>query len=282
MGSTSVGLKQAVRLTLYKHRVKRTLDSGVLPLVLRYDQINACDTRLPIAYRTKTLVRSTALGYLTPDEYMASCSKTEVGFRLAEWSVIEAMKHITRFVESGRKELQWISVRCPSEMVERVDLYEWMKRLMKRNRFRYPEKLCLEFDVSLLKKKTEAARIAVLDMKLLGVKTLLVGCGGADCPTSRIVQIPVDMVMLDPSVTRWTASRNKPQLVMSMIPYLKSMRTEVYAEGVQADEQIQQLSRFECIGYTVDPSYGGKAPTERDMGVRKALAQKDTEDDFRL
>lgn len=281
MESNAKGLKQVIRLALYKHRVLRTLDAGVLPLVLRYDQINSCDTRLPIAYRTKTLVRSTALGYLAPDEYMASCSKTEVGFRLAEWSVTEAMKHITRFVESGRG-LQWISVRCPSEMVERVDLYKWMKRLMKKNRFRYPDRLCLEFDVSLLKKKTEAARIAVLDMKLLGVKTLLVGCGGADCPTSRIVQIPVDMVLLDPSVTRWTGSRNKPQLVTSMIPYLKSMRAEVYADGVQNDEQILQLNRCECIGYSVDPSYSGKNLTERDMGVRKALAQKDTEDNFRL
>ena len=281
MGSTSKALKQAVRLTLYKRRVIRTLDSGVLPLILRYDQINACDTRHPIAYRTKTLVRSTSLGYLTPDEYVASCANTQVGFRLAEWSVTEAMKHITRFVES-RKGLQWISVRCPAEMVERVDLYEWMKRLIKKNRFRYPDKLCLEFDVSLLNKKTEAARIAVLDMKLLGVKTLLVGCGGADCPTSRIVQIPVDMVMLDPSVTRWTASRNKPQLVSSMIPYLRSMRTEVYAEGVQNDEQILQLSRCECVGYSVDPSYSGKGQTEFDMGVRKALKQKETEDDFRL
>lgn len=274
-------LKQAIRLTLYKRSVVRTLKAGVLPIILRYDQVNACDTRLPIAYRTKTLIRSTALGYLTPDEYMASCADTEVGFRLAEWNVTEAMKHITRFVEEGRG-LQWVSVRCPAEMAEKVDLYKWMKRLIKKNQFRYPDKLCLEFDVSLLKKKTDTTRIAILDMKLLGVKTLLVGCGGADCPTSRIVQIPVDMVMLDPSVTRWTGSRNKPQLVTSMIPYLKSMRTEVYAEGVQTDEQILQLSRCECAGYSVDPSYSGNSRTEFGMGIRRALKQKDTEDDFRL
>ena len=281
MDSKSKGLKQVIRLAVYKHRVMRTLDSGVLPLILRYDQISACDTRLPIAYRTKTLVRSNSLGYLTPEDYAASCDDTEIGFRLAEWSVTEAMKHITRFVEAGR-EIQWISVRCPSEMAERVDLYKWMKRLIKKNGFLYPQKLCLEFDVSLLKRKTEATRLAVLDMKLLGVKTLLVGCGGADCPTSRIVQIPVDMVMLDPTVTKWTSSRNKPMLVTSIIPYLRSMRAEVYAEGVQNDDQILQLNRSECIGYVTDASYVGKNPTERGMGVRKALEQKDTEDSFEI
>lgn len=277
----SEGVKQTIRLALYKRRIVRTLDSGVLPLVLRYDQINACDTRLPVAYRTSTLVRSTALGYLTPAQYETACNQNEVGYRLAEWSVVQAMKHITRFVESGRA-IDWISVRCPSRMVERVDFYKWMKRLIKANGFRYPTKLCLEFDVSLLNERTEAARLAVLDMKLLGVKTILTGCGGEECPTSRIVQIPVDMVMLDPSVTKWTGSRNKPLLVSSLVPYLKSMRTEVYAEGVLNDDQLRQLNRFECIGYISDASYTGKTPTSRNMGVRTALAQKDTEDDFAL
>ncbi len=277
----SNALTQAIRLRLYKHRVEKTLDSGVLPLVLRYHQINACDTRLPVAYRTQTVVRSTALGYLTPSTYQHVFETTDMGFRLAEWNVIEAMKHITKFMESGR-ELQWISVRCPSRMVEYVDFYKWMKRLIKENNFRHPTKLCLEFGTSLLYQKTEPARLAVLDMKLLGVKTMLVGCADTNCPTARLVQIPVDLVMLAPSATKWVGSRNKPQLIPTLIPYLKSMRADVYADGVLNYDQISLLNRFECSGYATSLSYEGKYATEHDMGVRTALAQKDTEDDFSL
>lgn len=277
----SNALTQAFRLRLYKNRVLRTLDSGVQPLALRYFQINACDTRLPIAYRTETVVRSTSMGYLTSREYQRACEDTDVGFRMAEWSIVQAMKHIERFVRSGR-ELQWISVRCPSGMVERIDFYKWMKRLIKENQFRYPTKLCLEFDASLLNRKTEHARLAVLDMKLLGVKTLLVGGAASDCPMSRLTEIPVDMVMLAPAVTKWTGSRNKPQLIPTLIPYLKSMRAEVYAAGVLNDDQIQLLSRLECIGYATASSYAGKYPTEHNIGARTALAQKDTEDDFEI
>ncbi len=274
-------LMQAIRLQVYKHRVMKSLDAGVLPLVLRYCQINSCDTRLPVAYRTETVVRSTALGYLTLREYRHACETTDVGFRMAEWNVVEAMRHITRFVESGR-DVQWISVRCPSAMVEQVDFYKWMKRLIKEHHFQYPTKLCLEFETSLLNQKTAAARLAVLDMKLLGVKTMLVGCGSADCPMSRLVDIPVDMVMLAPSVTKWTGSRNKPQLVPTLISYLKSMRAEVYVAGVLNDDQILLLNRFECMGYMSASSYEGKSPTNRGMGVKAALAQKDTEEDFEL
>lgn len=274
-------LAQAIRLRVYKHRVSRTLDAGVLPLVLRYCQINACDTRLPIAYRTGTVVRSTALGYLTPREYRNVFENTDAGFRMAEWNVVEAMKHITRFMESGRQ-IEWISVRCPARMVEQVDFYKWMKRLIKENHFRYPTKLCLEFDASLLSKKTEPARLAILDMKLLGVKTMLASGASAECPLSRLVDIPVDIVMLAPTVTKWTGSRNKPQLVPTLVPYIKSMRAEVYASGVTDDEQIRLLNRLECIGYITDPSYEGKNSTNRNMGVKTAMAQKDTEDDFEL
>lgn len=272
-------LAQAFRLRMYKHRVSRTLDSGVLPLVLRYYQINSCETAMPVAYRTQTLVRSMSHGYLTPQEYTAACESDEVGFRMAEWNVREAMKHITHFVESGRN-IEWISVRCPSGMVEKVDFYLWMKRLIKENKFRYPTKLCLEFNTSLLSRRTDAARLAVLDMKLLGVKTMLTGCADETCSTARLVDIPVDLVMLSPSATKWTGSRNKPQLVPTLVSYLKSMRTQVYADGVLNDEQIRLLSRFECEGYATASSYKGERATCRNMGVRKALAQKDTEDDF--
>ena len=274
-------LSRAFREHVYRKSIERTLKAGVKPLSLKYSQLNACDTRLPIAYRTETVIRSMSLGYLTASEYKNACETSDVGFRLAEWSVIEAMRHITRFIESGRK-IEWISVKCPAKMVERVDFYKWMKRLIKENNFRYQRNLCLEFDASLFEQNTEDARLAVLDMKLLGVKTMLTGCADDSCYMSRIVDIPVDLVMLTPDATKWTGSRNKPQLVPTLVSYLRSMRTEVYAEGVFNDEQVRLLNRFECAGYTTAPSYVGENPTSRNLGVRKALAQRNTEDSFEI
>lgn len=272
-------LSREFRKYVYRKRIKKTLKAGVKPLVLKYSQLSACDTRLPIAYRTETVVRSMSLGYLTSSEYKKACETSDVGFRLAEWSVIEAMRHITRFIESGRR-IEWISVRCPAKMVERVDFYKWMKRLIKENDFRYPKNLCLEFEASLFEQKTEEARLAVLDMKLLGVKTMVVA--DESTSTSMIVDIPVDIVLLAPSLTKWTGSRNKPQLIPTMVSYLKSMRAEVYADGVLNNDQMLLLSRSECGGFATAPSYKGEYATIRGVGVRKAFEQKDTEEDFEI
>ena len=157
-----------------------------------------------------------------------------------------------------------------------------MKHLISREKFKYPEKLCLEFPPSLLNEKVDDARLSVLDMKLLGVKTLLCGCAGGDCPMSKIVSIPVDMVMLAPSATALIGSRNKPKVISSLVPYLQSMRAEVYAEGILNDEQITLLNRMDAVGYITSKKYQGKLPCERNMSVLKALSQKDTEDNFGL
>lgn len=270
-------LRQKVRDERYKARVKQAVDSGVRPLVLKYYQINACDSKLPMAYRAVTVINSTSEGVLTPRQYHNATDKSKVGLHMAEWSVIAAMKAITKMVEAGR-EIAWVSVHCPSMMVSRVDMYEWMKHLIKKYDFKYPEKLCLEFMPSLLREKTADARLSVLDMKLLGVKTMLVGGASGECPISKLVSIPVDMVMLSGSVTALTGSRNKPKVVQSLVAYIQSMRAEVYAEGVLDDEQVRLLSRMDCIGYSTSAKYTGNSATERNMGFDKALCQKNTEE----
>ncbi len=271
------------RIRFYRRRVKKTVNSGVRPIVLRYSQINGTDTNLPIAYRTQTYIRSNTLGVLTPLEYTQSCDGVESGLRLAEWNVVEAMRQITALVKKGRQ-VEWVSVRCPSELAVKVEMYTWMRRLIAREHFKYPEKLCIEFPVSLLSERTELARLSVLDMKLLGVKTMLVDCAADNCPMSRLVQIPVDFVLITPEVTALAGSRNKPEVFPTLVSYLRSMRTAVYADGVQKDSQITTLLRSDCAGYAVSADYKGKKalPFGRNMSFKTAAAQKDTEDDFVL
>ena len=124
-------LRRKVREELYTARVKQAVDSGVKPLVLKYYQINAGDSKLPMAYRAVTVINSTSEGVLSPRHYHSACDKAKIGLHIAEWSVIEAMKSITRMTEEGIN-ISWISVHCPSSMVSKVDMYEWMKHLIKK------------------------------------------------------------------------------------------------------------------------------------------------------
>lgn len=253
-------VKDAAQYLKYKNnklQLQRSLEAGVEPLHLKYVQINSCDTNNPIAYRSFAIVNSVVLGHLAPKQYVSAMERTDMGIRLAEWSVEEAFGHINKLIESGKK-FKWLSVRCPVRLAMEVDVYAWIKRLMDKHDFKHPEKLCLEFSSDLLRADGRLARRAVLDMKLLGVKTLVSNCGRQSCPTSQFLKVPADMALLAPEITAWTGSRNKPQFINTLIPYINSMRVQVYAAGVENDEQIRLLNRVDCVGYTVANDYKGK------------------------
>ena len=262
---------------LHAQYVKATVESGVAPLELRYTAINDCYSKMPIAYRTATFVNSVVMGVIRQEEVSFAANLTETGIRLAKWNILEAARHLVEFEKAGRH-VEWISVRCPVALAMNVDLYEWMLAIIAEAGLKDPSKLCLEFPQSLLFCKEAKARLSVLDMKLLKVRTLMSGCGAVDCPTARLTAIPVDMVLLDQKTTALTNDRNKPNVVPSLVQFLKSMRLEVIANGIADDDQIRTLNRAECFGYITATSYQGTTePGAHRMTLAQALAQREEE-----
>ena len=271
-------IKKDASFDKYRRAIAKTLESGVRPLTLKYRQVNEFSSGAPMAYRTSTYINSVVMGRLAPYEYRLATDTGETGIRRAEWSVTEAMRHITEMVKAGRK-ISWISVQCPARLAASVDMYRWMKRLIAQNKFEHPEMLCLEFSEDVLRTRQVAkVRLSILDMKLLGVKTMLTGGGNANCPLSRLATFPFDFVMLSPEMVRFAGSRNKPQMIPTLVAYISSMRAEVYADGISNDTERTALSRAECVGYTAARDYQGSAEIEtRLLTFRAALAQKDEE-----
>ena len=257
--------------------VKATLESGIVPLELRFCQINDCYSRLPIAYRTATVINSVTMGVLNQERYEYAADSTEQGIRLARWNIVEAMKTIKKFEEAGRH-IQWLSVRCPAGLAAQVDMYTWMKALMEENDFHTPEKLCLEFPQSLLFEESEKTQISILNLKLLNIKSLMSGCAASDCPVGNLIDCPVDMVLLDESKTRLAGDRDKGSVITSLMQYIRSMNIEIIADGIVEDDQIQVCSRAECIGYIVSNDYYGYIEHgSKTMTLEEAIAQKEEE-----
>lgn len=257
--------------------VAMTLASGVAPLEVRYSQINSCYRKLPIAYRSHTFVNSVTMGVLAPEQYQFASDGTERGIRLARWNVEQAIAALRTFEKAGRH-VQFVTARCPARLALEDDLFQWMKDILDEQDFHQPEQICLEFPQSLLFEDEEKVRLSILNMKLLKVKTMMSGCGADDCPVAKLLRIPVDYVMLDPSVTTLIDNRNKGGATVSLIGFLRSIPMEVIAEGVYNETQITALSRSDCFGYL--PSSGfqgnvGHGPLR--MTLTEAVSQQEEE-----
>jgi EAL domain-containing protein (putative c-di-GMP-specific phosphodiesterase class I) len=257
--------------------LRMALESGVAPLEMRFAQINSSYRRLPIAYRSFTYVNSVTEGILPPEKYAFAADVTDRGIRLAKWNVLQAIDAIRRFDEAGRH-VRFVTARCPARLALVPDLYEWMRSLMEQADFHTPERLCLEFPQSLLYEDEEAVRMALLNMKLLKVPTMMTGCGARDCPVTSLINLPVDYVVLAPWLTALTDSRNKGASVLALLAFLRSLPVEVIGDGVRNDNQIAAFSRSDCLGYIPSPDYEGAVSHGRlRMTLDEAIAQNEEE-----
>ena len=258
--------------------VKMTLDAGVAPLEIRYSQINACYRKVPVAYRAYTYVNSIVEGVISPEKYAYAADETEVGVRLARYSLKAAMNAVEQFILAGRK-IEFISVRVPSKWVLETDFYGTIKAILDEYSFRFPEKLCLEFPRTVLYEDEEKARMAILSMKLLKVRTMMAGCGEKDAPVTPLLNLPFDYVLLSPTITSLTVSRDKGTAALSFLSFLRDLGCEIVADGVSNDEQITALSRADCFGYIPSSGYEGSVTHGRlRMPLEEALTQSDEEE----
>ena len=260
-----------------KSYLEMALASGILPIEVRYSQINHPYRKVPIAYRSFTYLNSIISGVVPPEKYVFAADATESGARLSKWNIISAMRAVKKFDESGRK-IHFITARCSPSIALMPDLYEWMQQLMAENEFHEPERLCLEFPQSLLYEDPEQVRASVLGLKLLKVRTMLSGCGANDCPVTNLIDIPVDFVLISPHLTAMIGSRSKNNLILSFFQFLRALPTEVIADGILNDDQISTISRADLHGYIPASNYEGSVMHGRlRMTLEEATSQKEEE-----
>ena len=226
--------------------VTMSVDAGIAPLELRFIPIVRPGSGDIIAYRTRTLIHSIILGELSPEVYSSVSDRREVGILLLRHALQHAITALSAFDRAGRK-VQFLSVRCPAELVETADLYGEISAVLQKNPTVDPQRLCLEFPASLMDQQTQKARTAILDMKLLKLRTALVGCGAEEFPVAKLLTVSPDIVFLDPSATAFAGSRNKPQLLSALVSLVMSMHIDAIAEGTKA--QRDAMRGTDCIGF---------------------------------
>lgn len=232
--------------------VAKAVRAGVAPLELKYRAIRACNNQQSIAYRSEAVLNSLQLGTLTQTQFAGAYEVSDpegVGLRLTDWAIARALEHRSHFADEEKTDM-FLSVACPVAYAEQPQFYTRLKNLLKVAGYnpKVGVKLCLEFPDSLLS-STGDVKTAMLDAKLLGVKTMIVCSDASTCPLMKLVEIPVDYVILSPKTTELLQSRNKPGVFAALVQLVHSFNSAVVADGVLNTEQMRQLSRLNCEGY---------------------------------
>jgi EAL domain-containing protein (putative c-di-GMP-specific phosphodiesterase class I) len=243
--------------TVLDKYLEMTVNSCVLPLEMRFSQINGCYRKAPIAYRTFTYINSVLEGTIPPEKYAYAADETDRGIRLTKWNIKEAIKAIGELKYFERK-TEFVSCRVSPQIVRQVDFYSFVKDIFDECQFTDCEKLCLEFPKTVLYEDPEQTKMALLSLKLLKVKSMMAGCGDKDNPISPLFDLPFDYVIVSPNLIATLDKRDKQPIMEAFINFLKSTGIDVIADGVRNDKQITILNRADCFGYIPSPAYKGE------------------------
>lgn len=257
-----------------------TLESRVLPLEMRFSQINNSYKKAPFAYRSYTYINSVIDGIISPERYSFAADQTEQGIRLSRWNIAEAAKAAKKLADAGR-ETQFVTARVSPKIVDQLDFYAYIKEFADNCGVEDYTKLCLEFPRTVLFEDQQKVREAILALKLLKIKSMLSGCGNTDSAVTPLFDIPFDYVILAPSLAYRIDDRGKKAAMEAFLSFLRLLGCDVIADNVENDDQISALIRADCVGYIPSPKYHGTADHGRlRMPLDEALLQSDSEGGF--
>lgn len=256
-----------------------TLESRVMPLEMRFSQINNCYKKLPFAYRSYTYVNSVIDGIISPERYSFAADQTEQGIRLSRWNVENAAYSIRKMNSAGRH-VEFITARVSPKIIDQVDFYAYIKELADGCRLNDYSQLCLEFPRTVLFEDHEKVRGAVLALKLLKIKSMLSGFGESDSAVTPLMDIPFDYVVLAPALTPKMTDPSKKAAMESFMSFIRLLGCDIIAENATDDDLINVLLRADCAGYIPSPDYHGTAEHGRlRMPLDEALLQNDSEEE---
>ncbi|MBR6917758.1 MAG: EAL domain-containing protein [Clostridia bacterium] len=260
--------------------LEMTLESRILPLEVRYSQINNPYRKTPVAYRSFTYLNSVIEGVIPPEKYSYASDQSEQGIRMTRWNITSAFEAWKKFDEAGRH-VDFVTARVSPQIVRELDVYKYLIEIFDTCGVTRPEKLCLEFPKTVLFEDPEKVRMALLNMKLLKVASMIGSFADYDCPMTPIFDLPFDYVALSPWAVSFAGDRNKKEGFDSMISMIHSLGCKIIADGVTRDEQITILSRADAYGYIPSSEYSGDVEHGRlRMPFDEAVMQQEEEETY--
>ena len=251
--------------------VEQMLDEKMEPIELFYQPIYECYNCNHVAYRATTQVNSLIYGVLTPDEYAEASDMAKQGIGLMLASVEKAMRVVNQFRRSHRRYVEWVSVLCPTAALLTPDIYARLKELIDDQKFRQPNKICLEFGEDVLRLRSEQVYTALRDIKATGFKVAVRNCGTGDFSLADLLTFTPDVVFMNDEFIGLINDRDHAAAVPAMIRYVKALGIAVIAEGIKDDDMLREMNKIECFGFIPSLDYGGKFPCAKAFVKRSEI-----------
>jgi len=208
-------------------------------------------------YGVEALLRWThpALGEISPARIIPIAEETGLIARLGEWVLGRACEQAVAWQAQGLRPIS-VSVNVSPRQVHEGDFFATVSRVLQATGLA-PQLLELELTESVLLEDLDRAIATFQALRRLGVRLALDDFGTGYSSLKYLKQCPLDTIKIDKSFVHDAgATLEEASITRAIINIARALNLAVIAEGVQSEEQLEVLLRYQCDaiqGYYFSP-----------------------------
>ena len=185
-------------------------------------------------------------GLVSPADFIPVAEETGLIVPIGEWVLNEACAQVRRWqIDSPSHRSLSLSVNLSARQVAQPDLLNRIKGALEISKLN-PHCLKLEITESVVMENAEAAAQMFKQLRSLGVQLSIDDFGTGYSSLSYLHRFPLNYLKIDRSfVTRMTTD-NDNAIVRTISTLARNLGMEVIAEGIETEEQFQQLKMLGC------------------------------------
>jgi diguanylate cyclase (GGDEF)-like protein len=186
-------------------------------------------------------------GLVFPDEFIPVAEETGLIVPIGQWVLEQACIQLRGWQQqSACFRALSLSVNLSGKQMSQPDLVDQVKRALEASKLN-PHCLKLEITESVVMENAEAATIMFKQLRALGVQLSIDDFGTGYSSLSYLHRFPVNYLKIDRSfVSRMTDASDNAEIVRTIVTLARNLGMEVIAEGVETQEQNQQLKALGC------------------------------------
>jgi diguanylate cyclase (GGDEF)-like protein len=185
-------------------------------------------------------------GLISPVDFIPVAEETGLIVPIGQWVLNEACAQLRQWqINSPSHRSLSLSVNLSARQVAQPDLLERIKEALDRSKLS-PHCLKLEITESVVMENAEAAALMFKQLRSLGVQLSIDDFGTGYSSLSYLHRFPLNYLKIDRSFVMRLTTDNDNAIVRTISTLARNLGMEVIAEGIETEEQYQQLKMLGC------------------------------------
>ena len=188
-------------------------------------------------------------GTITPDKFIPLAEEIGVIDALGEQILEKACRQMVSLQDKfldGRLPVLNVNLSC--KQFAQPKLVQKIKRILEETGFP-AHQLKLEITESVFFEYKDTAILMINQLREIGVEINIDDFGTGYSNLSYLLQLPISTLKIDRSfISPMTLEGNNIEIIQTILALARSLGLKVIAEGVETEDQLEQLKKLNCEG----------------------------------